>query len=46
MQGLVVFKSISAAIQAGYSLYDRTEYGYIARIKTDHGWAMALVKLY
>ncbi|GAC1651927.1 MAG: hypothetical protein NVS9B12_00790 [Vulcanimicrobiaceae bacterium] len=43
MTGLLVFSSVSAALSAGYQVYDRTADGYIVRIQTRSGWAMALV---
>ena len=45
MQGLTVFPTLSAAINAGYQLYDRTPHGYLMRIRTRAGWALALVEL-
>jgi hypothetical protein len=43
MPGLMVFHSLAAAIRAGFSVYDRTENGFIVRRKTLVGYAMALV---
>ena len=43
MNGLLVFKSITEALSAGYQVYDRTADGYLVRIQTKSGWAMALV---
>ena len=43
MTGLMVFTSISEALRAGYQVYDRTADGYLVRIRTAAGWAMALV---
>ena len=43
MPGLVVFKSLADALRAGFQIYDRTENGYLVRMKTAAGWAMALV---
>ncbi|HXP93611.1 MAG TPA: hypothetical protein VN905_09090 [Candidatus Binatia bacterium] len=43
MHGLVVFKSLADALRAGYQIYDRTENGYLVRMKTAAGWAMAIV---
>jgi hypothetical protein len=43
MNGLLVFKSITEALRAGYQVYDRTADGYLVRIQTSRGWAMALV---
>lgn len=43
MTGLMVFTSVSDALRAGYQVYDRTADGYLVRIRTTAGWAMALV---
>ena len=43
MQGVMTFNSLSAALRAGYQVYDRTEKGYVVRIKTEAGWALARV---
>jgi hypothetical protein len=43
MQGIMTFNSIASALRAGYQVCDRTQEGYLARIKTCHGWAMAVV---
>lgn len=43
MQGIMVFKSLDAAIKAGYQVYDRTAEGYLVRTRTEKGWAIALV---
>jgi hypothetical protein len=43
MQGIMTFNSIASALRAGYQVCDRTQEGYLARIKTSQGWAMALV---
>ena len=43
MQGVITFKSLSSALRAGYQVYDRTENGYLVRIKTQAGWALARV---
>lgn len=45
MQGLMVFKSLDEALKAGYHVYDRTTEGYLVRISTAMGWAIALVRL-
>ena len=42
---MLVFYSVTEALQAGYHIYDRTQTGYLVRIKTDRGWALALVEL-
>ncbi len=44
MPGYMTFKSIRAALQAGYQVFDRTEDGYLVRIQTDTGWALALAR--
>jgi hypothetical protein len=44
MSGLVVFTSLRAALNAGYHVYGRTDRGYLARLRTDGGWALALVE--
>jgi hypothetical protein len=44
MSGLVVFSSLREALNAGYHIYGRTERGYLARLRTDAGWALALVE--
>lgn len=44
MSGLIVFDSLSAALRAGYHVYDRSEHGYVVRTLTDAGYAMALVR--
>jgi hypothetical protein len=43
MQGIMTFNSISSALRAGYHVYDRTEEGFVVRIKTQAGWGLALV---
>jgi hypothetical protein len=43
MAGLMVFKSVADAIKAGFEVYDRNADGYLVRIRTSRGWAMALV---
>ena len=43
MAGVMVFKSIPEALRAGYQVYDRTADGYLVRIRTERGWALALV---
>lgn len=44
MSGLVVFTSLRAALNAGYHVYERTDRGYLARLRTAGGWALALVE--
>jgi hypothetical protein len=41
--GVVVFTSVRDALKAGYHIYGKTDGGYLARIRTDSGWALALV---
>jgi hypothetical protein len=43
MPGMIVFKTLSDALKAGFELYDKTEYGYLVRLRTEKGWAMAVV---
>ena len=43
MQGLLTFQSLNHAVRAGYQVCDRTENGYLVRIRTQRGWALALV---
>lgn len=43
MSGVVVFTSVRDALKAGYHIYGKTEDGYVARIRTQGGWALALV---
>ena len=43
MGGLVVFNDLAGALRAGYQVYDRIPNGYLLRIRTKAGWAMALV---
>jgi len=41
--GIQVFRSVREALQAGYHIYGKTDEGYLARMRTDRGWALALV---
>jgi hypothetical protein len=43
MAGLLVFRSLADALRAGYQVYDRTSDGYLVRIRTAAGWAIAIV---
>jgi hypothetical protein len=43
MSGIVVFSSVREALSAGYQIYGKTEDGYLARMRTERGWALALV---
>jgi hypothetical protein len=45
MVGLQVFKTVAAALRAGFQIYDKTEYGFLVRIRTSRGWALAVVDL-
>jgi hypothetical protein len=45
MQGVLVFNTVSDAIRAGFQIIDRNADGYLARCKTERGWAMALIDL-
>ena len=37
MAGIQVFKTLADALRAGYSVYDRTEDGYLVRTRTAGG---------
>jgi hypothetical protein len=43
MSGIVVFHSVREALQAGYQIYGRTDDGYLARMRTERGWALAVI---
>lgn len=43
MQGIQIFKSLTDALQAGFTIYDRTKNGYLVRTRTARGWALAIV---
>lgn len=43
MQGLTTFPTLTAALHAGYQVYDRTPRGYLMRTRTATGWALAIV---
>jgi hypothetical protein len=43
MTGVVVFSSVRDALNAGYQIYGKTEDGYLARLRTNGGWALALI---
>lgn len=45
MQGMMVFETLSEAIRAGFSVYDRTPQGYLVRTRLADGWALAIVQL-
>lgn len=40
---MVVFKSVREALMAGYQIYGKTDDGYLARTRTERGWALALI---
>lgn len=42
MTGVIRFRSLAEAIRLGYQVYGKTPTGYLLRIKTARGWAMAL----
>jgi hypothetical protein len=42
---MLVFHSLPDAIRAGYQIVEPTSSGYLVRIRTRSGWAMALVEL-
>ncbi|MFY9780056.1 MAG: hypothetical protein WAJ85_06035 [Candidatus Baltobacteraceae bacterium] len=44
MNGIVVYESLAAALRDGYHVFDRTSDGYVIRIRTARGWALALAK--
>ena len=44
MAGLVVFKSLSEAVRAGFQICGTTATGYLVRAQTPAGWALALVE--
>jgi len=46
MNGIMVFSTLVAALNAGYSVYERTATGYLMRTRTDHGFALAIVDMH
>lgn len=44
MQGILTFPTIAEAMRLGFTVYDRTPSGYLMRIKTAAGWALAVVE--
>lgn len=44
MSGIVVFRSIQAAKEAGFEIYDVSRYAIIARKRLPSGWAFAFVE--
>ena len=45
MTGIIRFRSLAEAIRQGYQVYDETRTGYLLRIMTAQGWAMAVCEL-
>ena len=45
MPGLLVFKTLSDALRAGYQVYDRTPNGYVVRTMLNGRWQLAIVEL-
>jgi hypothetical protein len=43
MQGILTFTSLDEALRAGFQVYDRTSDGYLVRMRTAGGWALARV---
>ena len=43
MSGIVVFSSLAEAVRAGFEPYEQTAAGYIVRVRTRTGWALAFV---
>ncbi|HEY1655844.1 MAG TPA: hypothetical protein VGF86_12105 [Candidatus Tumulicola sp.] len=43
MPGMTIFRSLAQALAMGYQIYDRTPDGYLVRVRTAGGWALALV---
>jgi hypothetical protein len=41
-QGITVFPNVSAALTAGFAVYDRTEYGYLVRTRLNDRWVLAI----
>ncbi len=41
--GILVFRSVREALDAGYHIYGRTDDGYLARLRTERGWALAVI---
>ena len=44
MQGLLVFPTLAAAIQNGFEVYEKTSEGYLVRVRTNAGFALAVVR--
>jgi len=45
MAGMMLFTSLADAVRNGFEACGRTEDGYVVRMRTARGWAMALVVL-
>ncbi len=43
--GILAFTSLNQAFRAGYHLYERTEHGYIVRMRAGERWVFAAVVL-
>jgi hypothetical protein len=43
--GILAFTNLNQALRAGYHLYERTEHGYIVRMRVGGGWVFAAVIL-
>jgi len=44
MQGIMIFKTVSEALQQGYQFFDRTKDGVLVRKMTAGGWALAIAR--
>lgn len=42
--GMKVFETLQQAKDLGYEVYDRTPTGWLVRVRTLQGWALALVE--
>lgn len=42
---MLIFRSLTSAINAGFQVYDRTQTGYLVRTRTAAGWALAIVEV-
>jgi hypothetical protein len=45
MQGIMIFRSLPEALNAGYHIFDRRADGYLMRTSTSRGYAFAMVIL-
>jgi hypothetical protein len=45
MAGVLVFRSLRVALDAGFQVYDRAPNGFIVRRKGEKGWELAIVEL-